>query len=334
MGENAHARNPFSTDRSPPVRLPPLLLQQCWFLAGPTAGGKSAVALELAQLLGAEILALDSMTLYRGLDLGTAKPTIADRASVPHHLLDILDPDQEFSVAEYLHVARDCCEDILGRGRVPLFVGGTGLYLRSVLRGVFEGPPADAEFRRQKEGQALRSGPDSLHAELARIDAPSAARLHPNDLRRVIRALEVHHLTGRTLSEQHEQGPRPPGERPQHVYWLSPPREVLYQRIDQRVNAMFAAGWLAEAEQLAKREPPLGPTARKALGYQELFDWFDRGRLESLSTVIETIQTRTRQFSKRQLTWFRNLEECRSVEIRGDESPAAIAARLRDIAAG
>lgn len=315
------------------MRLPADLLQHCWFLAGPTAGGKSAVALELAELLGAEILALDSMTLYRELDIGTAKPSAAERARIPHHLLDILDPSQEFSVAEYLHAARDRCEDILGRDRVPLFVGGTGLYLRSMLRGVFEGPPADAEFRRRKEDQALQRGPESLHAELAQIDASSAVRLHPNDLRRIIRALEVHRLTGRTLSEQHEQGPRPPGERPRHVYWLSLPRETLYRRIDQRVEAMFAAGWLAEAEQLAQREPPLGLTARKALGYQELLDWFDRGRSEPLSTVVETIQTRTRQFAKRQLTWFRNLEECRSFDIGGAESPAAIAARIRDFAA-
>lgn len=314
------------------MRLSPELLQQCWFLAGPTAGGKSAAALELAEILGAEIVGLDSMTLYRELDIGTAKPTASERARVPHHLLDILDPSLEFSVAEYLHAARCCCEDILARGRTPLFVGGTGLYLRSLLRGVFEGPPADADFRRRMEERALQRGPETLHEELARLDARAAARLHPNDLRRIIRALEVQHLTGRPLSEQQDEGPLAPANRPRHVYWLSLPRETLYRRINERVRAMFAAGWLAEVERLAQRQPPLGPTARKALGYQELLDWISRGRPEPLAPVIETIQTRTRQFAKRQLTWFRNLEECRAVEISGTESPAVVAARLRELA--
>lgn len=310
------------------MKFPAELLRQCWFLAGPTAGGKSAAALELAEALGAELLALDSMTLYRQLDIGTAKPTAGERARVPHHLLDLMDPSQEFSVAEYLQAARTCCGEILGRGRIPLFVGGTGLYLRSLLRGVFEGPAADPAFRRSLEERAVRLGPEGLHEELSRVDPATAGRLHPNDARRVIRALEVFHLTGRPLSEQQEEDPLPAGERPQRVFWLNLPRETLYRRIDLRVEAMFAAGWLDEVERLARREPPLGPTARKALGYQELLNWIDRGRPEPLPEVIETIQRRTRQFAKRQLTWFRNLEECRAIEISGEESPATVAAQI------
>jgi len=303
------------------------LLVRCWFLAGPTACGKSAVAMDLAPRLGAEIVALDSMTLYRGMDIGTAKPTFEERQRIPHHLFDVLEPHEEFSVAEYVTAAERCCREIVARDRVPLFVGGTGLYLRSLLRGVFTGPSAQPALRRELEAEAERDGLEALHRRLMEVDPHAAMRLHPNDVRRVIRALEVHTVSGRALSEQHDQGPLPIAERPQHVYWLDPPRAWLNERINRRVHDMLAAGLPDEVRRLRNCPQPLSHTARQALGYKEILDWLDSPD-EPWESVIELIQTRTRQFAKRQCTWFRNLEECTAVPMTGRETSSEIAERL------
>src|SRR4051812_24852456 len=220
-------------------------------LTGPTACGKTALALELAEHVGAEIVAMDSMTLYRGMDVGTAKPTAADRARVPHHLIDALDPWESGTVAGWLEKAADACADITARGRRPLFVGGTPFYLKTLLHGLFEGPPGDADLRRGLEAEADRDGKEALHARLAEADPKTAARLHPNDVRRVVRALEVHRLTGKPISAWQQTwdtaafaGPAaapPPARIPAVV--LDLPRDVLYARINGRVGAMLAAGW-------------------------------------------------------------------------------------------
>ncbi len=208
------------------------ILQNCWFLAGPTACGKTEVSIRLASRLNAEIVSLDSMALYRGMDVGTAKPSDSVRRNVRHHLIDILDPHEEFSLADYVSAAETCCREILQRDRVPLFVGGTGLYLRGVLRGVFEGPPADWHFRAQLEQEAEQLGSDALYRRLCDIDPDAAQSLHPRDIRRVIRALEVHHQTGQPLSQQQQERALPPDDRPQHVFWLHPPRDWLYERVN------------------------------------------------------------------------------------------------------
>lgn len=308
------------------------ILQHCWFLAGPTACGKSAVGCELAGLLNAEIVALDSMSLYRGMDVGTAKPDAAARARVPHHLIDVLDPHEEYSLAEYVAAAAAVAAEIVGRGRVPLFVGGTGLYLRGVLRGVFQGPPADWKLRHELESLAEDEGHGVVHARLRQVDPALAARLHPQDLRRVIRGIEVFELTGRPLSQQQRQEPLPAADRPRHVDWLHPPREWLYDRIDRRVEEMFRGGLVAEVERLLVGEQPLGKSARQALGYKEVIDHLE-GRL-SLPETEALIQTRTRQFAKRQHTWFRNLAECTAIEIAGTESPGEIAECITDRKSG
>ena len=309
---------------------PPDLLTQCWFLAGPTASGKSAAALELAERLGAEILALDSMTLYRGMDIGTAKPSAAERARVPHHMLDLLEPHVEFSLAEYVAVATEAVLQIVGRGKVPLFVGGTGLYLKGLLRGVFEGPAADWTLRQELEQFVRDSGALALHGRLAEVDPPLAARLPPADVRRVIRGLEVFVQTGQPLSSQQQQGPRPREERPLATLWLHPPREWLSQRINTRVDEMFAAGLVAEVQTLAGRPQGLGRTARQALGYREVLEALEQGG--GLGQAREQIQLRTRQFAKRQHTWFRNLEECREVPLTGTETPGELADRCLAVA--
>jgi tRNA dimethylallyltransferase len=306
------------------------LLKRCRFLAGPTACGKSAAGCELADLLNAEIIALDSMSLYRGMNVGTAKPDAAAQRRVPHHLIDILDPHEEYSLAEYVAAAESAAREIVARGRVPLFVGGTGLYLRGVLRGVFEGPAADWELRRELETLARREGNESLHERLRRVDPQLAARLPTADVRRVIRGIEVFECTGIPLSIQQRQEPRPVNERPR-VSWLHPPRAWLYERINRRVEEMFEAGLVEEVRGLLEREHPPGKTARQALGYKEVIDHLEQG--VSLPETIALIQTRTRQFAKRQHTWFKNLVECTAIEISGLETPVEIAQRLAQHAA-
>ena len=320
------------------MTFPTELLRLCWFLAGPTACGKTALSLALAERLNAEIVALDSMTLYRGMDIGTAKASLAERSQVRHHLIDVLDPHDEFSLAEYLVAAEACCREIVDRGRTPLFVGGSGLYLRGVLRGVFKGPEADWILRRQLEEQAADEGSESLHRELAQVDPLAASRLHPNDLRRIIRAIEVHRLTGRPLSVQQDQHPKPLTERTPHVYWLSPPRDWLYARINARVEQMFEQGLLAEVQRLMESPRPLSRTARQALGYKEVIDWIEASQISLGGSpeatqrppreLIQLIQTRTRQFAKRQHTWFRNLQECVAINIDGGETPSELCHRV------
>ncbi|MEO2019524.1 MAG: tRNA (adenosine(37)-N6)-dimethylallyltransferase MiaA [Fuerstiella sp.] len=307
------------------------LLTQCWFLAGPTAGGKTATALALAELLDAEIVSMDSMAIYRRMDIGTAKPTQSEQAQVPHHLVDIVEPHDDFSVSDYVQHAAQVTGDIVARGRTPLFVGGTGLYLRSMLRGVFEGPDADWDLRRELERQAEENGNDWLLEELRKVDAPTAARLHPNDVRRVIRAIEVHRITGQPLSCQHDHTPLPKDEQPAAVFWIHPPRAWLHDRVNRRVDVMMDQGLLDETRQLLANDPPPGRTARQALGYRELIEHLEEG--VPLDAAVNQIKTGTRQFAKRQHTWFRNLEECQSVPVTGGESPSDVAEMLMRIAA-
>lgn len=305
------------------MQIDPALLQNCWFLAGPTATGKTPAGIALAQRIGGEIVALDSMTIYRGMDIGTAKPTTVERAAVPHHLLDIRAPHEDFSVGEFIEIADRSCREILSRDRIPLLVGGTGLYLRAVLRGVFDGPAADWEYRKTLETVSRESGAAALHEQLRQIDPPTAARLPAPDVRRVIRALEIHHVTGRPASQLQQQTPLPVEQRPRHVYWLHPPRDWLRDRVDRRVEQMFAAGLVEEVRELSATPLGMSRTAQQALGYKEVLELL-AGQCTQ-PQAVETLQRRTRQFAKRQHTWFRNLVECREIAITGDESPEQIA---------
>lgn len=304
------------------MKLEPELLRQCWFLTGPTAVGKTELSLQLADHLEAEILSLDSMAIYRGMDLGTAKPSAAEQARIPHHLIDLADPWEEYTVADYLSAAASSCEQILLRQKTPLFVGGTGFYLRSLLRGIFQGPPMDEEVRGTLADRYDAQGADNLYAELQSLDPQAAGKIHPNDKRRIVRALEVHQLTGRPFSSFHDEEPLPEDEQPSHVYWLSPPRDWLHERINRRVDQMIADGLVEEVRTLLALPQPLSKTARQAIGYKELFDAIEANG--NLDEAIELIKTRSRQFARRQHTWFRNLEECRSVEITGTETPGEL----------
>jgi tRNA dimethylallyltransferase len=275
-------------------------------LTGATGSGKSALALELAERLGAEIVAMDSMTPYRGMDVGTAKPSREERARVPHHLIDELEPWESASVAWWLGRAADCCANIEARGRRALFVGGTPLYLKALLCGLFDGPPANLELRERLTREAEADAPSVLHHRLAQVDPESAGRLHPNDLRRVVRALEVFELTGRPISTWQGQwagaeSALPPGR----VLCLDLPRDELYARINRRVEAMVAGGLVEEVVRLRSLARPLSREAAQALGYKEVFAHL-AGKA-TLAEAVRELQTRTRNFAKRQLTWFRHM---------------------------
>ncbi|MBI1899513.1 MAG: tRNA (adenosine(37)-N6)-dimethylallyltransferase MiaA [Planctomycetia bacterium] len=298
-----------------------------WFLTGPTAAGKTAVSIELARLISAEIVSMDSMALYRGMDIGTAKPTPAERAEIPHHLLDVLDPGEEFSLAQYVAAANAAAAEIHARGKQVLFVGGTPLYLKALLRGMFAGPPADWPLRSALKEQAARDGVESVHARLARVDPAAADRLHPSDLRRVIRAIEVFEKTGRPISQWQQQFDRPadPKKNKNLVFLLNWPRAVLHKRIDERVLQMFEAGFVEEVRRLAARGP-VSRTARQAVGYCEVLEHLEGKR--DLAETIRRVQQRTRQFAKRQTTWFRSLAECRAIEVQEPVEPVDVARRI------
>jgi tRNA dimethylallyltransferase len=281
-------------------------------LTGPTGSGKSRLALELAPRLNAEIVAMDSMTLYRGMDIGTAKPTAEERARVPHHLLDVLDPWESASAAWWLEQAATCVRDIEARGRVALFVGGTSFYLKALLFGLFDGPGRDEPLRNRLAQEAERAGKEVLHARLAAVDPATAVRLHPNDVRRVIRALEVHELTGKPISaHQMQWRPSPETGADDRCLCLDLPREELYRRIDERVREMFAAGLVEEVRALLKLDRPLSREARQALGYKELFAYAD-GQT-TLEETVQLVQKRSRNYAKRQISAFRHVRGCRLV---------------------
>ena len=281
-----------------------------WYLTGPTASGKTSLGIVLAKRLDAEIISMDSMAVYRFMDIGTAKPTAAERAEVTHHLIDILDPSESFSVSDYVQAAKQTAAEIHARGKQVLFVGGTPLYLKGLLRGIFEGPGADSTLRAELTRFADSGG--NLHQRLAEIDPQAAARLHPNDSRRIIRAIEVYELTGKPISFHQTQFETPAPETEHQVFVLDWEKEELNRRIDRRVEMMFEQGFLEEAWRLSKR--PLGKTASQAVGYKELFDYFADTTQPSLDDTIALIQLHTRQFAKRQRTWFRSLPECRFID--------------------
>lgn len=292
-----------------------------YLLSGPTASGKSAVALELAERLGAEIISLDSMAVYRGMDIGTAKPTLEERRRVPHHLVDVREPHEQCTVAWWCMAAQATAAEIRQRSRRVLIVGGTPLYLKALLRGLFAAPPADPKLRQELE----KLTDEEARSRLQLADPTSAARLHSGDRRRVLRALEVWLQTGQTMSALQRQFDQP-AQLPRPGFWLDLPRPALHQRIHDRIDRMLEAGWLEECRRLLELPNGLCREARQAAGYAELFAVF-RGELP-LAEAIPRIQTRTRQLAKRQVTWLRHLEELRPWPSSPDDSPEDLALRI------
>lgn len=303
-----------------------LFADECWFLTGATAVGKSKVGVLLAQRLDAEIISLDSMAIYRGMDIGTAKPGPAEQAAVPHHLVDIRDPQQEYSVAQYLEDAERVVRDIRQRGRQVLFVGGTPMWLKCLLRGLFEGPPANWQLRQEIEREAAELAPGELHHRLEQVDPLAALQIHPNDTRRLIRALEVFRSTGEPISHQQLEFDEARTAEDCRVFVLSRPREAQHCRIEQRVESMLAEGLVDEVRRLTADGNHLGRTASQAVGYQEVLEYL-AGETDE-AAMIEKIKARTRRFAKRQGTWFRSLSECRWVEMEDDDEADEVAERI------
>jgi tRNA dimethylallyltransferase len=296
------------------------------FLAGPTAAGKSEVALLLAERLAGEIISVDSMQVYRGLDIGTAKPDTADRARVAHHLLDVVDLTEPFDAAKFVALARDAMGQIQARGHRPILCGGTGLYFKALLDGLGQAPPTDAALRTALEAAPL----SDLLRELAERDPATFARIDRRNARRIVRAVEVIRLTGKPFSAQRaawsegKRSPLMPDSRP--FFALSRNAEDLRARIDARVDQMFARGLVAETERLLARGLGRNKTAMQAIGYRQVVEHL-RGE-RSLEETVALVKTRTRQFAKRQMTWFRRQLPVTWVDVQVGEPAEHVVDRV------
>jgi tRNA dimethylallyltransferase len=297
------------------------------FIAGPTAVGKSEIALRLAERLGGEIISADSMQVYRGLDLGTAKPSPADRARVPHHLIDICDLAESFDAAQFVRLAQKAVEEIQARGRVPVFCGGTGLYFKAFLSGLGEAPAANPELRARLEALPF----EALLQELRERDLVAYEKIDKQNPRRVIRAVEVIRLTGKKFSQQRvEWKSKVQSPRSNVFFCVTRPPADLHARINARVNAMFARGLVDETRELLRQGLAENQTAMQAIGYRQVVEHL-RGeprKLSGLTETIELVKIRTRRFAKRQLTWFHRQLEPKWMELQPEESPEKIAQKI------
>ena len=301
---------------------PPL---EALYLTGPTASGKTPLALELAERLQAEIVSLDSMAIYRGMDIGTAKPTSADRARVPHHLLDIVAPNESYSLSCYVDAAHRVAAEIQQRGRRVLFVGGTPLYLKALLRGLFMGPPANAEFRAAVEADVEQFGLESLRDRLAQVDPLLAHKLHLHDQRRMIRALEVAMATGRPLSHWQTQFETASRNANIRAAVIGLDRAWLHERINSRIDRMLASGLVEEVQHLIEQYGRLSGTSGQAVGYKEVQTFLESPaasdpvrRPAAFEAMTQEVKAHTRQFARRQEIWFRGLTELKRFEMRPD----------------
>lgn len=289
-------------------------------ILGCTASGKGALARELAPLLGAEIVSIDSMKVYRGMDVGTAKPPVAERTAVPHHLIDVADPWESFDVARFVALADAAVDSIHRRGNPAIAVGGTMLYFKAFYEGLFEGPGADPFFRAVLRARAAELGAEMLHAELMRVDPAAASRIHPQDIRRTERALEVFTLSGRPITELQRQWDSGASRRSDWAWTLivlGRDREAASRRINERVRRMVAAGLVEEARRIWTDPRGVSRQARQAVGYSELFDHF-MGKL-TLEEAIERIKIDSRQLAKHQRTWLRRVAGAHRIELAADE---------------
>lgn len=280
------------------------------YLMGPTASGKTGMALEICRYFPVEIISVDSAMVYRGLDIGTAKPAADVLRTAPHHLIDICDPVETYSAARFRNDAMDAINSIRNAGRTPLLVGGTGLYFRALEKGLSVLPSADAGIRRQIEEDAAVTGWKAQHEKLARIDPTAAARIHPNDPQRIQRSLEVYYLTGKTLTDHYRNNRLPQSPWTPHKLVISPgKRQVLHERIERRFHEMLAAGFMQEVEGLYRR-PELHPglPAMKLVGYRQAWKYLG-GELDYQQMIAQAVVA-TRQLAKRQLTWLRKEANC------------------------
>ena len=272
------------------------------FIVGPTAIGKTALAIKLAKKIRGEIISCDSMQIYKGLSVLSQAPSRDERKSVRHHLVGLLDPGKEYSVALFIKKAAAIIKSIIKSGKTPIVAGGSGLYVKALIDGLFPSPEADLKFREKLQKYARRSGAERLHKRLLKIDPESASRIHPNDTRRIIRALEIYNSAGRTMTELKSATKGLSAIYDIKVFGLTAPRECVYSRIDSRVDRMFSEGVVREAKRLAGKK--LSLTSRSVLGLKEIKGYLD-GEY-SLDEAKDMVKMNTRRFAKRQYTWFRS----------------------------
>ncbi|WP_146528092.1 tRNA (adenosine(37)-N6)-dimethylallyltransferase MiaA [Novipirellula artificiosorum] len=310
------------------------LVDRVIVITGPTASGKSSIGMELASQIGGEILSLDSIAVYRQMDIGTAKPSAADRSRVPHHLIDLVDPNESFSVACYLKAAHAVVDRLQQQGKPAIFVGGTPMFLKGVLRGFDPGPPADETFRSAVEQDLAKHGVEALRQRLLQVDPLAAHRIGPRDARRMIRALEVAHHTGKPLSHRQVQFDQSTDASSCNVFWMRWDRKTLHQRINRRVDQMFEEGLVDEVNGLLQSNRALSKTAAQAVGYRELIECCEHQRSGVPETEFkqarEDIATHTRQLAKRQETWFRSFTELRPIQLTEPVDPVAVARTIAD----
>ena len=293
-------------------------------ICGPTASGKTALSVALAKQLHTEIISADSMQIYRGMDIGTAKPTAEERQGVPHHLLDICAPGEVFSVARYVELADAAAQDVLSRGMVPIVAGGTGLYMDALIEcSTFSGDETDLSVREKYQRMAAEQGNEAVHACLAKVDPEGAERLHPNNLKRVIRALEVYEQTGMTIDAFNRLHKRPAPKYAALKIGICPAeRQTLYDRIDRRVDQMLADGLLEETKRLLD-SGALAGTAAQAIGYKELLGYLQGDA--PLADCVALLKQRSRNYAKRQLTWLKRDDNIHWIYYNnGEELPAIL----------
>jgi len=307
-------------------------------IAGPTASGKGAVAHEIALRVGGEIISMDSMKVYREMDVATAKPSAERRREVPYHLIDIVDPSVDFSVGDFLPLLEGTLRDIHARGRRAILSGGTPLYLKTYLEGFRAGPSADWGVRAELLEEARALGPEALHRRLADLDAEAARKIHPRDSRRIVRALEVARTTGRPISEEWRWGEETELKEGLRVWGLQWDRGELYRRIDRRVESMVSGGLFEEAERLRSRIPPLSRSASQSIGYKEIWGAQEENTGEgkgpgertegrTREELVAAIQRATRRFAKRQLTWLRKMP-IRWIPVDAKTDPREVATMI------
>ncbi|MCQ2481689.1 MAG: tRNA (adenosine(37)-N6)-dimethylallyltransferase MiaA [Clostridia bacterium] len=293
-------------------------------VVGPTASGKTSLGVNICKAVDGEVVSCDSMQIYKGMTIATAKPTADEMEGIPHHLIDFAEPTEVFSVAKYCEMAKETIKDIHARGKVPVLVGGTGLYYSSLADNIeFLEEESDFEYREALKERAEKEGAEALLSELRLIDPESAARLHANNLGRVIRALEIYHTTGKTITQQNELSKLQPSPFEFKTICLdAEDRQFLYDRINLRVDLMVKAGLVEEAERFFKSD--VGRTAVQAIGYKELKPYFDG--YSTLDECLDMLKMQTRRYAKRQLTWFRRDERIKFLKIDKYESSAALLA--------
>ncbi len=307
-------------------------LSKSIFIVGPTGVGKTTVSIALARRVDGEIVSADSMQVYRGMRVGTCAPTEEEKQGVPHHLVQELAPDQPYSAAIFREKALRLIREIHDRARIPIVVGGSGLYFRALVDGLFDAPPSDPELRSALVEEARRDGVEALHRRLQKLDPESALRIQPRDLRRIVRSLEVYKLTGQPISELQTEWNSYSEPKDFYLIGLTRPREELYKRTNARVKAIFANGLVDEVLALAKTGYGKDLERIKALGYMEVLEYLSEGR--ALGDVIEQVKISTRHYARRQMMWFRRDPRIQWLELGAEETPDETCDRILEKISG